>query len=158
MTVWLVHLEISPPFERPGQMGLAVSIQMDDEPLEQTSAKIWAKDFQGMEWMQDPPIHELRTGPCFELPNQIAEGIIDPIRSAKLCVAAAGSFGYIHPTRYRLFIQSGWVSSKLEWVDELPSEWHSLKDAVESLEALGKSLVKTLPPNPSFQRTASGVR
>lgn len=62
--------------------------------------------------------------------------ILNPIRDGALPIALAGDFGYIHPTRFKLFIQSGFNSCKLEWVDQLPTEWQSIGAAIQALESI----------------------
>jgi len=138
MAIWIIQLECSPPFERPHQRGFIVCVQIDAETPDNPVARFWHRDFQGMDWIQDPPIHEVRTGPSFELPADVAQRILGPILAARLCIAAVGSFGYIHPTQYRLFVQSALFSCKLEWVDLLPTAWQAIEGSVRALEALAE--------------------
>lgn len=138
MPIWTIQLESSPPFERPHQQGFIVCVQVDDESVENVPARFWRRDFQGMNWMQDPPVHEVRTGPSSDLPAAVAASILNPLRSVRLPIAVAGDFGYIHPTQFRLLIQSAWISCKIEWVDQLPSEWTEIEEPVRVLVALGE--------------------
>ena len=138
MTIWTIQLESTPPFERPHQRGFIVCVQIEAHSTQIDTARLWRKDFQGVDWMQDEPIHEVRSGPSSELPVTVANTILGPLRSAWVCIAAEGNFGYIHPTRSRLFVQSALFSCQLEWVNQLPVEWQAIEEAVRVLEALGE--------------------
>ena len=142
MTIWTIQLESSPPFERPHQRGFIVCVEADDEYIERVPARLWRRDFQGMDWMQVPEMHEVRTTPASNLSPAVFASIINPIRTARLCIAAAGSYGYIHPTHFRLFIQSALISCKLDWVDQLPPEWLTLEEPVRVLMELGQERIK----------------
>lgn len=142
MNLWTIQLVVSPPFERPHQQGFIVHVEITQEGSELRSARVWKRNFQGMDWMQDPPIYEVREGTPEELPPASANAILQSVRSLRVCVAAAGDFGHIHPTKYQLTVQSCLNTCTIAWVDELPTEWCQLQPAVQALQAIGSAQAK----------------
>ncbi len=140
MNVWIIQLVVSPAFERM-QSGFVVHAEIGEDASNVTSARFWKSEFDGLIWAQDLTSHDFRQGPPTELEPGDAEAILSSVRSAKMCVAAPGDFGYIHPTRFQLTILSGFNSCSISWVHELPAEWSGLYQAVKALSALGNAPV-----------------
>lgn len=67
----------------------------------------------------------------------LTQSILDSLRGAKLHFAPIERMGTIHPTSYRLQIQSGSHSVQLDWLATLAPEWLGLSVLVQTLEALG---------------------
>ena len=142
MNIWSIQLVESPPFERPHQIGSVVHVEIDEESSPNVTARFWRNEFQGMDWMQDPPILEGRQGVPTELSVEIARPILEAVRSVNVRLAARGDYGHIHPTKYRLTIQSALNICSLEWMDELPSEWSQLEQVVQAMKAIGSGLAR----------------
>lgn len=142
MNIWIVQLVVTPPFERPHQQGFIVHVEIAEEASEIRSARLWRRDHQGMDWMQEAPIHDIQQGTPEELPLPVATAILESVRSPSVCVAAKGDFGYIHPTSFQLTIRSGWNACSIGWFHELPQEWTQLQPAVQALEVLGRDVTK----------------
>lgn len=135
MRVWLIEFCLSPPFERSNQWGVIVHLEISDEPFN-SGARLWARQFQGMDWMQDPPISEVRLGDPTSVDWESAKSLLDKLCNAQLQIAPCGNFG-IHPSTFRLKIQSGTNSCQLSWADEPPPEWAALAEVAQTLEMWG---------------------
>ncbi|MYN04734.1 hypothetical protein GTP41_21810 [Pseudoduganella sp. DS3] len=136
MKTWIVNLTVSPPFERAHQWGMYLRLELNDSSG--SHARLWSRRFQGMDWMQEPPLSELRIGNPILLSDQLSQSILETLAQAKLQFAPLEKVASIHPTSYQLQIESGSHSCQFNWFDALPREWYDLSELVRILEALGR--------------------
>jgi hypothetical protein len=138
MPIWTIQLEAMQPFERSSLPGFIVCVEIDAGAANEVVARYWRTDFFGIDWMENAQRPEVRTGPATDLSPLQATRILNPLRSAQLCVASPGSLGYLHPTMFKLMIRSGLTESHLAWAAQLPDEWRAIEEAVQVLRALGE--------------------
>lgn len=130
-----IEFSITPPFERPHQAGVQVSLDI----VERSSigeGRLWARPWSGMSWMEEGSTIDVRAGDPIDLDSDVAKSLLDNIKRLRLPIAFPDRYG-IHPTTYRLKICTGFNCCEFSWVDELPSDWAALGDVVKTLESLG---------------------
>ena len=142
MRNWIVQLVVSPAFERMDS-GSLIHEEIEEDGSEIASARYWKSDVEYMEWSQEFNFQEAHRGVKSDLSPDVAKAILQSVRSAKVCAASQGDFGYIHPTRFQLKVMSGFNISTFLWVHELPVEWSELNQSVQLLRTLGETPCST---------------
>jgi hypothetical protein len=130
----------SAPFERPNQHGMAIQLRIHySRASGEFETKMWKREFQGMDWMQDPPLHDISMGgEPTPISDTLAAQIISCIASVQLAIPAKPDFVYIHPTKYSLSIESP-ALLEIQWYEDLPVEWSQLQPAIDALEVLANA-------------------
>lgn len=136
MKTWIVNFSVSPPFERSHQWGIYLRLELNDSSG--SHARLWSRRSQGIDWMQEPPLSELRVGDPTLVSEQQSQSVLAALTKVKLQFAPLEKVGEIHPTSYQLQIESGSHSCQFNWLDALPPEWCDLSELVGILEALGR--------------------
>jgi hypothetical protein len=138
MGIWLVDFTVTPSSERPRLAGISAHLELDEStvPLE---ARLWSRRHAGLDWLQEPSMPAfVRAGMHNTIDGELAHSMLNALQNATLRLAPLEKIGSIHPTQYRLQIQSGYQSVQLDWSGALPPELYSLSEFVQILEALGQ--------------------
>ena len=138
MEPWLIELRVEAPFERPHQGSFIVRLQIRDEPPSSSARLSTGRFAGGMDWLTGSEVVWDKEAQEFELEQ--ARSILEKLQNAQIQLGARWPNALVlHPTKYRLTIQSGLNSCQMMWSDELPAEWCALTDSVRSLESLVKN-------------------
>lgn len=135
MRSWIIELSVTPPFERFNQRGVLAHLEIS-EGSSQGQARLWARSWHGMSWMEEEPPISARVGDPVQIDWVLAKSLLDRATAARPAVVPHGNFG-LHWTAYRLKISTGLNSCEFAWADEPPVEWDVLGEVARTLESWG---------------------
>jgi hypothetical protein len=135
MPTWIIELSVTPPFERINQNGLLVHLEVADDNADR-QARLWARSWHGMSWMEEVPLLGGRVGNPVQLNWDDAKSLLIKARSAHVVPVCSGTYG-LHSTEYRLKISSGLNVCEFAWANQPPSEWAILGEVAKTLEMWG---------------------
>ncbi|WP_418117320.1 hypothetical protein [Variovorax sp. 350MFTsu5.1] len=136
-----VELTTVPADEHLDQQGVAVRVEFSYDESGCRSAEYWKSTTRAMQWLERENPSTIRVGPATPLKLEVAASLLDLVRSAKIGAVVEGRYAYIHATIFRLTVSSLEFSCDLSWSAELPPEWHSLQEVVQTLMSIGSGAV-----------------
>lgn len=133
----VIELRVSPPFERPHIQGVLARLLVPHDPTSQ-EAKIYARPYQAMDWMEFEPGTELKDIKPRSVSSAHAHALIKLLRGVLLPpLVSSGAFG-IHETTFRLRVSSSVNSSEYNWSSEPPPEWQVLGDVARQVQEMAQ--------------------
>jgi len=132
-----VELTTVPADEHSDQQGIAVRVEFSYDEFGCQSAEYWKSATYAMQWLERENASSIRIGTATPLKLEIAAPLLGLIRSATIGTVIEGRYAYVHATTFRLTVSSWEFSCNLSWSAELPPEWRSLQDVVQTLMLIG---------------------